>query len=110
MLLLTTLTEQLLIFSCLNLGIFIYIIGNLGIALNKKSLILVIISIEIMFLGLSLLFIFSSLFFNLALGQIYALLILAVSTCESAVFMSSVIITYRLSGNINVSSLSTLRG
>jgi NADH-quinone oxidoreductase subunit K len=102
--------EQLIVFSCINLGIFIYIIGSFGIALNKKNLILVIISIELMFLGISLLFIFSSLFFNIALGQIYALLILAVSTCESAVFMSSVVITYRLSGNLAVSSLSVLKG
>ena len=94
----------------MNLSVFIYIIGNFGIALNKKSLILIIISIELMFLGLSLLFIFSSLFFNVALGQIYALLILAISTCESAVFMSSVVITYRLLGNTTLSSLSILKG
>jgi NADH-quinone oxidoreductase subunit K len=94
----------------MNLSVFIYIIGNFGIALNKKSLILVIISIELMFLGLSLLFIFSSLFFNVGLGQIYALLILAISTCESAVFMSSIVIMYRLSGSTSLSSLSVLKG
>ena len=94
----------------MNLGVFIYVVGTFGIALNKKNLILVIISIELMFLGLGLLFIFSSLFFNIALGQIYALLILAVSTCESVVFMSTVVITYRLGGNVQLLSLSTLKG
>lgn len=94
----------------MNLGIFIYVVGTFGVALNKRNLILVIISIELMFLGLGLLFIFSSLFFNIALGQIYALLILSVSTCESVVFMSSVVITYRVGGSAQLLSLSTLKG
>ena len=96
--------------SCLNFTWFIFTLGMVGIVLNRKNILLMLLCIELMFFSLSMNFIFLSCFLEQPLGEIYALFIIATAASETAIGLSLAVIVFRLSGKINYKSLTTLRG
>jgi NADH-ubiquinone oxidoreductase chain 4L len=62
----------------MNFSIFLFLIGILGFMLNRKDIILILISIEIMLLSIIFLILISSLSFNDILGQIFAIYIIII--------------------------------
>lgn len=88
----------------------IFIIGVCGIIFNKRSILLVMISIEIMLLGVILNFVFFSLALNDPSGQFYALIILTMAAAESAIGLGLLIVSYRVKNNINLNSFTLLKG
>ena len=72
----------------MNLSVILFLIGVLGFVLNRKNIILMLISIEIMLLAVTFLILLASLGFDDILGQIYAIYIIAVAGAESAIGLS----------------------
>ena len=86
----------------MNLSLILFIIGIIGFVLNRKNIILMLISIEIMLLAVTLLILISSLTFDDILGQIYAIYIIAIAGAESALGLAILVAFYRLRGSIAI--------
>ena len=86
----------------MNFSIFLFLIGILGFVLNRKNIILMLISIEIMLLAVTFLILVSSLNFDDILGQTYALFIISVAGAESAIGLGILVAFYRLRGSIAI--------
>ena len=86
----------------LNLSIILFIVGTLGFVLNRKNIILMLISIEIMLLAITFLILVSSLSFDDILGQTYAIYIIAIAGAESAIGLGILVAFYRLRGSIAI--------
>lgn len=80
----------------MNLSLILFIIGILGFVLNRKNIILMLISIEIMLLAITFLILISSLSFDDILGQTYAIYIIAIAAAESAIGLGILVAFYRL--------------
>ena len=84
------------------LSLILFLIGVLGFVLNRKNIILMLISIEIMLLAITFLILLSSLNFDDILGQIYATYIISVAGAESAIGLGILVAFYRLRGSIAI--------
>lgn len=84
----------------MNLSIILFIIGILGFVLNRKNIILMLISIEIMLLSITFLILMSSLSFEDVIGQTYAIHIIAIAGAESALGLGILVAFYRLRGSL----------
>ncbi len=91
-------------------SLVIFILGAIGICLNRTNLILLIMSIELMLLAASLLFIVGSSFFNVLVGQAFTILILTVAAAESAIGLAIIISYFRIRGKITIKLLNILKG
>ena len=78
----------------------LFIIGLVGFLLNRKNVILMLVSIEIMLLSITLILLISSIAYNDNFGQLAALFIIALAGAESAIGLSILIVYYRLNGVI----------
>ena len=79
----------------MNLSLILFTIGILGFVLNRKNIILMLISIEIMLLAITFLVLVSSLSFDDILGQTYAIYIIAIAGAESAIGLGILVAFYR---------------
>lgn len=86
----------------MNLSLVLFLIGILGFILNRKNIILMIISIEIMLLAVTLLVLISSYGFDDIAGQTYSIYIIAIAGAESAIGLGILVAYYRLRGNISL--------
>ena len=86
----------------MNLALILFIIGVLGFILNRKNIILMIISIEIMLLAVTLLILVSSYTFDDNIGQTFSIYIISVAGAESVVGLSILVAYYILRGNISL--------
>src|ERR1700692_821866 len=90
----------------MNLSLILFLIGILGFVLNRKNIILMLISIEIMLLAITFLILISSLSFDDILGQTYAIYIIAIAGAESAIGLGILVAFYRLKIYLIFSCLS----
>ena len=86
----------------MNLSLILFLIGILGFVLNRKNIILMLISIEIMLLAITFLILLSSLGFDDILGQTYAIYVIAIAGAESAIGLGILVAFYRLRGSIAI--------
>jgi len=86
----------------MNLSIILFLIGILGFILNRKNIILLIISIEIMLLAVTLLVLISSFGFDDNIGQTFSVYIIAIAGAESAIGLGILVAFYRLRGSIAI--------
>jgi NADH-ubiquinone oxidoreductase chain 4L len=84
------------------IGFSVFLIGVLGFVLNRKNIILMLISIEIMLLAVTFLILINSLLFEDILGQVFAIYIIVVAAAESAIGLGILVAFYRLRGNISL--------
>lgn len=92
------------------LSIFIFLIGVIGLFLTRKHVILLLLSIELIFLSINYNFLVFSVFLDDILGQYYALCILTVAAAESAIGLAILVIFYRLRGGISLDLINLLKG
>ncbi len=85
---------------CLDLGIIISCLGIMGILVNKRSMLITLISIELMLYGLDFFAIVASLQTDEIAGQLFALFILTVAAAESAIALAIIMSYFKLYGNI----------
>lgn len=80
--------------------IVLYLIGVLGFVLNRRNLIILLISIEIILLSVTLLVLISANEYNDSIGQIFGIYIIIVAGAESAIGLGILVAYYRLRGTL----------
>jgi len=90
------------------LSIFLFSIGIFGLLYNRKSIINILITIEIMLLAVNLNFVAFSAFSGNAIGQLFVIFILTVAAAEIAIGLAILIIHYRQTGGITISSMEQI--
>ena len=94
----------------LTVGAILFALSVIGIFLNRKNLIVLLMAIELMLLAVNLNFIAFSHYLNDTAGQIFVFFILTVAAAESAIGLAILVLLFRNVGSIDVEDLRTLRG
>ena len=94
----------------LTLGAIIFTIGVVGIFLNRKNIILILMSIELILLSVNINLVSFSIFLNDLTGQIFTMFILTVAAAEAAIGLAIIVVYYRNSGTIRVEEIDRLKG
>ena len=94
----------------LTLGAVIFTIGVVGIFLNRKNVIVILMSIELILLAVNINLVSFSIFLNDLNGQIFTLFILTVAAAEAAIGLAIIVVYYRNTSNIDVEKIQSLKG
>ena len=94
----------------LTLGAIIFTIGVIGIFLNRKNVIVILMSIELILLAVNINLVSFSIFLQDLSGQIFTLFILTVAAAEAAICLAIIVVYYRNSGTITVEEIENLKG
>ena len=92
------------------LGAIIFTIGIIGIFLNRKNLIVILMCIELLLLAVIINLVSFSVFLNDLNGQIFTLFILTVAAAEAAIGLAIIVTYYRNSNSILVEDIDRLKG
>jgi NADH-quinone oxidoreductase subunit K len=92
------------------LGAILFAISVIGIFLNRKNIIVLLMAIELMLLAVNMNFIAFSHYMGDAAGQIFVFFILTVAAAESAIGLAILVVMFRNLDTINVEDLDTLKG
>ena len=92
------------------LGALLFAISVIGIFLNRKNVIILLMAIELMLLAVNLNFIAFSHYLNDIAGQVFVFFILTVAAAESAIGLAILVVLFRNLRTINVDDLDTLKG
>ena len=94
----------------LTLGAIIFTVGVIGIFLNRKNVIVILMSIELILLSVNINLVSFSIFLNDLSGQIFTLFILTVAAAEAAIGLAIIVVYYRNAGTIHVEEIDSLKG
>ena len=94
----------------LAVSMILFLLGIWGIFLNRKNIIVMLMSIELMLLAVNLNFLLFSVYLDDLIGQLFALLILTVAAAESAIGLALLVVYYRVRGTIAVEFINLLKG
>ena len=94
----------------LAVSMILFLLGIWGIFLNRKNIIVMLMSIELMLLAVNLNFLLFSVYLDDLIGQLFALLILTVAAAESAIGLALLVVYYRIRGTIAVEFINLLKG
>ena len=94
----------------LTFSAIIFSIGVIGIFLNRKNIIVILMNIELLLLGVNINLVSFSIFLNDLSGQIFTLFILTVAAAEAAIGLAIIVAYYRNSGSIRVEDIYKLKG
>ena len=94
----------------LELSALLFTIGVIGIFLNRKNVIIILMSIELILLSVNINFIAFSYFLNDLTGQIFSLFVLTVAAAEAAIGLAILVIYNRNAGSIEIEKISALKG
>ena len=94
----------------LTLGAIIFTIGIIGIFLNRKNVIVILMSIELILLAVNINLVSFSIFLQDLSGQIFTLFILTVAAAEAAIGLAIIVVYFRNSGTIRVEEIDKLKG
>ena len=97
-------------FSFVLVSLSLFLIGIWGIFLNRKNILIMLMSIELMLLAINMNFLLFSVYLDDIVGQLFALLILTVAAAESAIGLALLVVYYRVRGNIAVECMNILKG
>ena len=100
----------ILINHYLILSSLIFLLGVTGIFLNRKNVISILMSIELILLGVNINFIAFSYFASDLTGQIFSLFILTVAAAEAAIGLAILVVYFRNKGTIDVKDINVLKG
>lgn len=91
-------------------NLLLFFISIFGILLNRSSVLIIIMCIEINLLSANLSFLTLSVYLDDSMGQLFSLIILTVAAAESAIGLSILILYYRIKGNILINDIPALKG
>jgi len=94
----------------LTVSIILFFLGIAGIFLNRKNIILMLMSIELMLLAVNLNFALFSVYLDDMIGQVFVLLVLTVAAAESAIGLAILVAYYRIRGTIAVELIHLMKG
>jgi len=110
--------EQIVKLPVIDLGIahflilaaIIFVIGISGIFLNRKNVIIILMSVELMLLAVNINFVAFSYYLEDLVGQVFSLFILTVAAAEASIGLAILVIYYRNRGTIEVEDINQMRG
>ena len=88
---------------------FLFFFSLIGIALNRRNILITLMAIELVLLNLNLNFILFSIYFEDLYGQIFSLFILTIAASESAIGLAIIILYYRIRGSIFINQTAILK-
>lgn len=91
-------------------SMILFLLGIWGIFLNRKNIIVMLMSIELMLLAVNVNFLVFSVALDDIMGQVFALLVLTVAAAESAIGLALLVVYYRVRGTIAVEFINLLKG
>ena len=94
----------------LTVAAVLFTLGVLGIFLNRKNVIVILMSIELILLAVNINMVAFSTHMNDIVGQVFALLILTVAAAEAAIGLAILVVFYRNRGSIAVEDVNMMRG
>ena len=94
----------------LTLGAVIFSLGTLGIFLNRKNIIVILMSIELILLAVNINLVSFSIYLQDITGQIFTMLILTVAAAEAAIGLAILVVYFRNKGSIDVKEINLLKG
>ncbi|MHA1559300.1 MAG: NADH-quinone oxidoreductase subunit NuoK [Alphaproteobacteria bacterium] len=94
----------------LTVAAILFTIGIFGILVNRKNVIIMLMSVELMLLAVNLNLVAFSSFLNDLVGQIYALLVLTVAAAEAAIGLAILVAFFRNRGSIAVEDINSMKG
>ena len=94
----------------LNINILLFLIGVLGLVLNRKNILITLMSIELMLLAINLNFVIFSVYLDDIVGYVFVLFILTVAAAESAIGLAILTIYYKLKNSIRIDKIKKLKG
>ena len=94
----------------LSLGAMLFALSVVGIFLNRKNIIVLLMAIELMLLAVNMNFVAFSYFLNDMHGQVFVFFILTVAAAESASGLAILVLLFRNRSSISVEELNTLKG
>ena len=94
----------------LTVGAILFTLGVLGIFLNRKNVIVILMSIELILLAVNLNLVGFSATLNDLAGQVFALFVLTVAAAEAAIGLAIVVVYYRNRGSIEVEDVNLMKG
>jgi NADH-quinone oxidoreductase subunit K len=100
--------KQIPLIILLNFSFILFSVGLVGILLNKKNFLTLILCIEMTFFSISLNFVFFSVYLHNNLGQIMCLLVVTAAAAETAIGLSLLVIACRLGNEVSYDSLVSL--
>jgi NADH-quinone oxidoreductase subunit K len=94
----------------LTLAAFLFGLGIAGIIVNRKNMVVLLMSIELILLAVNTNFIAFSYFLHNLTGQVFVFFILTVAAAEAAIGLAILVVLYRKRGTIEVDQFDALRG
>jgi len=94
----------------LTVAAILFTLGVFGIFLNRKNVIIILLSIELMLLAVNINFVAFSVFLNDLAGQVFAMIVLTVAAAESAIGLAILVVYFRNRGSIAVEDVNVMKG
>ena len=94
----------------LTLAAIIFTIGVVGIFLNRKNVIVILMSVELILLAVNINLVSFSIYLQDITGQIFTMLILTVAAAEAAIGLAIIVTYYRNKGSIRVEEIDSMKG
>ena len=94
----------------LSVGAILFTLGILGIFLNRKNIIVILMSIELILLAVNINLVAFSAFLHDVTGQVFAMIVLTVAAAEAAVGLAILVTFFRNRGDIAVDDVSVMKG
>ena len=94
----------------LTVAAVLFTIGIFGIFLNRKNVIVILMSIELMLLAINLNFVAFSAYLGDLAGQVFAMFVLTVAAAEAAIGLAILVVYFRNRGSIEVEDINLMRG
>jgi NADH-quinone oxidoreductase subunit K len=104
------LTQPITIHHFLLVSAFLFIMGFLGLMLNRKSLLKSLMCLELILLSVNLNFVSFSTHLNDMAGQIFSLFILTVAAAEVAIGLAILVVYFRTQDSVDIDTLTALKG
>ena len=94
----------------LTLGAIIFSLGTIGVFLNRKNIIVILMSIELILLAVNINLVSFSIYLGDITGQIFTMLILTVAAAEAAIGLAIIVSYYRNKGSVRVEEINEMKG
>ena len=94
----------------LAVGAILFVLGVLGIFLNRKNVIVILMAIELILLAVNINLVAFSAFLGDMVGQVFAMFVLTVAAAEAAIGLAILVIYFRNRGTIAVDDINQMRG
>jgi NADH-quinone oxidoreductase subunit K len=94
----------------LTVAAILFTLGIFGIFLNRKNVIIILMSIELMLLAVNINFVAFSAQLNDLVGQVFAMFVLTVAAAEAAIGLAILVVYFRNRGTIEVEEINVMKG